>query len=44
MVGNNKLIENYAQIHASQVYGNTSLKNLRLIRPEISHTTSTKAA
>lgn len=35
MVGNSKLIESYAQIHASQVYGNTSLKNLRLIRPEI---------
>ena len=35
MVGNSKLIEEYAQIHASQVYGNTSLKNLRLIRPEI---------
>lgn len=35
MVGNRKLIENYAEIHASQAYGNTSLKNLRLIRPEI---------
>jgi hypothetical protein len=35
MIGNSKLIESYAQIHASQVYGNTSLKNLRLIRPEI---------
>jgi len=35
MVGNSKLIENYAQIHATQAYGNTSLKNLRLIRPEI---------
>lgn len=35
MVGNSKLIDSYAEIHASQVYGNTSLKNLRLIRPEI---------
>jgi len=35
MAGNSKLIENYAQIHATQSYGNTSLKNLRLIRPEI---------
>lgn len=35
MVGNTKLIEDYAQIHATQVYGNTSLKNLRLLRPEI---------
>lgn len=35
MVGNSKLIENYAAIHASEAYGNTSLKNLRLLRPEI---------
>ena len=35
MVGNTKLIEDYAHIHATKTYGNTSLKNLRLIRPEI---------
>lgn len=35
MAGNSKLIEDYAQIHASRVYGASSLKNLRLIRPEI---------
>ncbi len=35
MVGNRKLIENYAAIHAAEAYGNTSLKNLRLLRPEI---------
>jgi len=35
MAGNTKLIAEYAQIHATQTYGNTSLKNLRLIRPEI---------
>ena len=35
MAGNTRLIEEYAQIHAREAYGNTSLKNLRLIRPEI---------
>lgn len=35
MVGNPKLILDYAQIHASGVYGNSSVKNLRFIRPEI---------
>lgn len=35
MVGNSKLIEDYAQIHATRLYGASSLKNLRLIRPEI---------
>ena len=35
MVGDSKLIEDYAQIHATQVYGTSSLKSLRLIRPEI---------
>ena len=35
MAGNSKLIEAYAEIHATQAYGNTSLKSLRLIRPEI---------
>jgi hypothetical protein len=35
MAGNSKLIEAYAQIHATGTYGNTSLKRLRLLRPEI---------
>jgi hypothetical protein len=35
MAGNSKLIEAYAQIHATGTYGNTSLKSLRLLRPEI---------
>jgi hypothetical protein len=35
MVGNSKLIESYAELHATELYGATSLKNLRLIRPEI---------
>lgn len=35
MAGNTRLIEEYAQIHAREAYGNTSLKNLRLLRPEI---------
>ena len=35
MAGNTKLIEEYAQLHATQAYGTSSLKSLRLIRPEI---------
>jgi len=35
MAGNSKLIEAYAEIHATGAYGNTSLKSLRLLRPEI---------
>jgi Methyltransferase domain len=35
MAGNSKLIESYAELHATELYGATSLKNLRLIRPEI---------
>jgi hypothetical protein len=35
MVGNIELIEQYRQIHATTAYGDTSVKNLRFIRPEI---------
>ena len=35
MVGSGKLIEDYARLHATELYGASSLKNLRLIRPEI---------
>lgn len=35
MTGNPELIEQYRQIHASRVYGDTSVKNLRFLRPEI---------
>jgi hypothetical protein len=35
MIGNPDLIKDYARIHASSVYGASSLKNLRFIRPEI---------
>lgn len=35
MVGDPELIEQYAHIHASRVYGATSVKNLRFLRPEI---------
>ncbi len=35
MVGSSRLIEDYAQLHATQVYGTSSLKSLRLLRPEI---------
>jgi hypothetical protein len=35
LVGNSRLIEDYAQIHATRVYGASSVKNLRLLRPEI---------
>lgn len=30
-----KLIEEYRRIHAERAYGNTSVKNLRFLRPEI---------
>jgi hypothetical protein len=35
MVGNPDLIRDYFRIHASEVYGATSVKSLRFIRPEI---------
>lgn len=35
MTGNPDLIEQYRQIHATSVYGDTSTKNLRFLRPEI---------
>ena len=35
MAGNSRLIAEYADIHAREAYGNTSLKSLRLLRPEI---------
>lgn len=35
MVGDPKLIAQYAQMHSSRVYGATSVKNLRFLRPEI---------
>lgn len=35
MTGNQDLIEQYRQIHATTVYGDTSVKNLRFLRPEI---------
>jgi len=33
--GNPELIEQYRQIHASRVYGDTSVKNLRFLRADI---------
>ena len=35
MTGNIDLIEHYRQIHATRVYGDTSVKNIRFLRPEI---------
>ena len=35
MVGDPELIAQYAQMHARRVYGATSVKNLRFLRPEI---------
>ncbi len=35
MTGNPELIEQYRQIHASRVYGDTSVKNLRFLRADI---------
>jgi hypothetical protein len=35
MTGNRDLIEDYARIHEAGVYGASSIKNLRFIRPEI---------
>ncbi len=35
MAGNTKLIEQYKKIHSEKTYGNTSVKNLRFIRPDI---------
>ncbi len=35
MAGNRELIENYRQIHATQIYGSTAIRNLRFIRPDI---------
>ncbi|MFM1816891.1 MAG: hypothetical protein RLZ98_3586 [Pseudomonadota bacterium] len=35
MAGNPQLIDQYRNIHATETYGNTSVKNLRFIRPEI---------
>jgi Methyltransferase domain len=35
LTGNPELIEQYRQIHASRVYGDTSIKNLRFIRADI---------
>jgi len=35
VAGNKDLIEQYQGIHSSREYGNTSVKNLRFIRPEI---------
>lgn len=35
MAGNPELIEQYRQIHAARVYGDTSVKNLRFIRADI---------
>lgn len=35
MVGNSQLIEHYRQAHASRVYGTSSVKYLRYLRPEI---------
>jgi len=35
LAGNPNLIESYRQIHATSEYGNTSVKNLRFLRPEI---------
>jgi Methyltransferase domain len=35
LTGNQELIEQYARLHASEAYGNTSVKNLRFLKPEI---------
>ena len=35
MAGNSKLIDQYKNIHSEKTYGNTSVKNLRFIRPDI---------
>jgi hypothetical protein len=35
MTGNIDLIEQYKQLHAARVYGDTSVKNIRFLRPEI---------
>ena len=35
MTGNPELIEQYRQIHATRVYGDTSVKNLRFLRADI---------
>lgn len=35
MAGNKSLIHQYQQIHSTNAYGNTSIKNLRFMRPEI---------
>lgn len=35
MVGNQDLIAQYHQIHKSQSYGDTSVKNIRFFRPEV---------
>ena len=35
MTGNPELIEQYRQIHAARVYGDTSVKNLRFLRADI---------
>jgi len=35
LAGNPELIEQYRQIHAARVYGDTSVKNLRFIRADI---------
>lgn len=35
MAGNDDLIAHYREIHATQAYGDTSIKNLRFLRPEI---------
>lgn len=34
MTGNPELIEQYRQLHATRVYGNTSVKNLRFLRAD----------
>lgn len=35
MAGNSKLIDQYKAIHSEKLYGNTSVKNLRFIRPDL---------
>ncbi len=35
MTGNPELIAQYRHIHASRAYGDTSIKNLRFLRPEV---------
>jgi hypothetical protein len=35
MAGSQKLIDQYRAIHATESYGNTSVKNLRFLRPEV---------